>query len=173
EGSQTTSEFSTRSFSRPSAISTFFTTLLGVHGPTQVQFRINAGGTVDNRDRQAQYDLIRHSRQLACLLLSVLVAGVLAPVRSGSSADSDVDRRVDAIIAKMTLEEKIDYLGGTEGFYVRALPELGVPRLRMADGPMGVRNFGPATAMPAGINLAATWDPALAERVGTQIGLDA
>jgi beta-glucosidase len=128
---------------------------------------------VDNRDRQAQYDLIRHSRQLACLLLSVLVAGVLAPVRSGSSADSDVDRRVDAIIAKMTLEEKIDYLGGTEGFYVRALPELGVPRLRMADGPMGVRNFGPATAMPAGINLAATWDPALAERVGTQIGLDA
>jgi len=73
----------------------------------------------------------------------------------------------------MTLEEKIDYLGGTEGFFVRALPELGVPRLRMADGPMGVRNFGPATAMAAGINLAATWDPSLAERVGTEIGRDA
>src|SRR6202050_5448750 len=128
---------------------------------------------VDNRDRQAQHDLMRRSCQLACLLLSVLVAGVLAPVRSGSSADSDLDHRVDAIIAKMTLEEKIDYLGGTEGFFVRALPDLGVPRLRMADGPMGVRNFGPATAMAAGINLAATWDPSLAERVGTEIGRDA
>ena len=128
---------------------------------------------MDNRDRQAQHDLMRRSCQLACLLLSVLVAGVLAPVRSGSSADSDLDHRVDAIIAKMTLEEKIDYLGGTEGFFVRALPDLGVPRLRMADGPMGVRNFGPATAMAAGINLAATWDPSLAERVGTEIGRDA
>jgi beta-glucosidase len=73
----------------------------------------------------------------------------------------------------MTLEEKIDFIGGTDGFYVRAVPQSGVPRLRMADGPMGVRNGGPATAMPAGINLAATWDPALAERVGTQIGRDA
>ena len=44
----------------------------------------------------------------------------------------------------------------------------------MADGPLGLRNFGPATAMPAGtLGLAATWDPALAERVGTQIGRDA
>src|SRR6202050_4204191 len=128
---------------------------------------------VDNRDRQAQHDLMRRSCQLACLLLSVLVAGVLAPVRSGSSADSDVDRRVDAIIAKMTLEQKIDYIGGVDNFHVRAMPEIGVPARRMADGPMGVRNYGPATAMAAGINLAATWDPALAERVGTQIGLDA
>jgi beta-glucosidase len=128
---------------------------------------------VVNRHRQAQRKLLRRSCQLACLLLAVLVAGVQAPVRSGPSPESDLDRRVDAILAKMTLKEKIDYLGGTDGFFVRALPELGVPRLRMADGPLGVRNFGPATAMAAGINLAATWDPALAERVGTQIGRDA
>jgi len=48
-----------------------------------------------------------------------------------------------------------------------------LPRLKMADGPMGVRNFGPATAMAGGINLAATWDPGLAQRVGEQIGRDA
>ena len=42
-----------------------------------------------------------------------------------------------------------------------------------ADGPGGVRNFGPATAMPSGIALAATWNTALAERVGTEIGRDA
>ena len=43
----------------------------------------------------------------------------------------------------------------------------------MADGPIGVRNFGPATAMAGGIALAATWNPALAERVGAELGRDA
>ncbi len=115
---------------------------------------------------------MRRGRQFVCLLVAVSLAGIQA-VRSGSSAESDIDRRVDAILAKMSLEEKIDYLSGTDSFYVRALPELGVPRFRMADGPIGARNFGPATAMAAGINLAATWDPALAERVGTEIARDA
>lgn len=43
----------------------------------------------------------------------------------------------------------------------------------MADGPIGVRNYGPATTMAGGIALAASWNPALAERVGTEIGRDA
>jgi len=80
---------------------------------------------------------------------------------------------VESILSQMTLEEKVDSVSGVDGFYVRGIPRLGVPRFRMADGPLGVRNFGPATAMAAGINLAATWDPALAERVGVQIGRDA
>ena len=128
---------------------------------------------MDDRLRSAQRHILKRAPKVACLLLLLMLAGIETPVRSGSSAQSDDDRRVDAILAKMTLEEKIDYVGGTDGFFVRALPELGVPRLRMADGPIGVRNFGPATAMAAGIDLAATWDPALAERVGTEIGRDA
>ena len=128
---------------------------------------------MDDRSRKVRYGALKLGRRAACLLLLVLLVGMQAPVRSGSSVDSDADRRAEAILAKMTLEEKIDFLGGTDGFFVRAMPDLGVPPLRMADGPMGVRNFGPATAMAAGINLAATWDPALAERVGTQIGRDA
>src|SRR5207248_2468374 len=48
-----------------------------------------------------------------------------------------------------------------------------LPRLKMADGPLGVRNYGPATTMAGGISLAATWDPELAERVGAEIGRDA
>src|SRR5918997_1334961 len=43
----------------------------------------------------------------------------------------------------------------------------------MADGPNGVRHYGPATTMPSGIALAATWNPQLAERVGTEIARDA
>ena len=77
------------------------------------------------------------------------------------------------MLSRMTLEEKIDLIGGVDGFFVRGMPSLGVPPLKMADGPMGVRNYGPATAMPAGINLAATWDTGLADRVGEQIGRDA
>jgi len=92
---------------------------------------------------------------------------------SGPAAASDLERRIDTILNGMTLEQKIDMIGGVDGFYVRSYPSFGLPALKMADGPMGVRNYGPATAMPGGINLAATWDPALAHEVGVQIGRDA
>lgn len=84
----------------------------------------------------------------------------------------DVEKRVEAILSQMTLEEKIDYIGGADSFYVREIPRLGVPRLKMADGPFGVRASGLATTLPAGINLAATWDPAIGERVGLELGRD-
>ncbi len=53
-------------------------------------------------------------------------------------------------------------IGGVDDFFVRGIPRLGLPRLKMADGPIGVRNYGPATAMAGGIALAATWNPLLA-----------
>ena len=84
-----------------------------------------------------------------------------------------LDRRAESILSKMTLEEKIDLIGGVDSFFIRGVPRLNLPRLRMADGPIGVRNYGPATTMAGGIALAATWNPALAERVGTEIGRDA
>ena len=64
-------------------------------------------------------------------------------------------------------------LGGVDGFFIRGIPRLGLPPLKMADGPLGVRNYGPATAMAGGIALAATWNPSLAERMGTELGRDA
>jgi beta-glucosidase len=89
------------------------------------------------------------------------------------AASPEIERRVESILSRMTLEEKIDMLGGVDGFFIRGFPRLGLPRLKMADGPIGVRNDGPATAMAAGIALAATWDPDLAQRVGNEIGRDA
>jgi len=59
----------------------------------------------------------------------------------------------------MTLEEKLDLLGGVDGFFIRDVPRLNLPRLKMADGPVGVRNFGPATAFAGGVTLTATWNP--------------
>lgn len=87
--------------------------------------------------------------------------------------DAGLEARVDAVLAKMSMTEKIDLLGGVDGFYVRAIPEANLPRLKMSDGPVGVRNDGPTTAYPAGFTLAATWDPELANRFGTAIGRDA
>ncbi|HXM51304.1 MAG TPA: glycoside hydrolase family 3 C-terminal domain-containing protein [Pyrinomonadaceae bacterium] len=108
---------------------------------------------------------------LLSISLSPALAQVLAPATAPDPAA--VERRVDSLLGQMTLEEKIDLLGGVDGFFIRGIPRLSLPRLKMADGPMGVRNFGPATAMAGGIGLAATWNPTLAARVGTEIGRDA
>ena len=97
---------------------------------------------------------------------AVLLGAATAVTQSAPSADS--------IVSKMTPEQKIDYIGGT-GFAIRAMPELGLPALEMSDGPLGVRsNLGfPSTTYTAGIALAASWDPEMAERVGAGIGKDA
>jgi beta-glucosidase len=108
------------------------------------------------------------------VVLSLLTAvPVFAQTAAADAAARDIERRVESLLGRMTLEEKIDLIGGVDDFFIRGVERLGVPRLKMADGPAGVRNFGPATAMPAGIALAAAWNPALVERVGTEIGRDA
>lgn len=86
---------------------------------------------------------------------------------------SDVEVRVDSILGQMTVEEKIELIGGINDFYTRPIPRLGVPSLRMSDGPMGVHDYGLTTAYPAGIALAASWDVDLARRFGVAMGNDA
>ncbi len=86
----------------------------------------------------------------------------------GQSSSSE--KKIEELISKMTLEEKIDFIGGYKDFHIRAVPPLGIPQINMADGPVGVRNYGPSTAYPASINLVASWDTALAWRVGNSIG---
>ena len=99
----------------------------------------------------------------ACLALACLAA---APATRPSA-------RVEGLMGKLTLDEKIRMLAGVDTFYAPGTPRLGIPRLRMTDGPNGTRVFGKSTAYPAGVLLAATWDPALARREGEQLGRDA
>jgi beta-glucosidase len=115
--------------------------------------------------------LPRRTLPLAAAALLLLKAAPVTPKSPPTAAE--IDRRAAALLGKMTLEEKIDYLGGVDNFYVRAIKRLGLPAFRMADGPFGVRNVGPSTTYPAGIGLAASWDVALANRVGGAIGRDA
>ncbi len=91
----------------------------------------------------------------------------------GQGAPAGVERRVDAVVAKLSADDKARLLAGVDRFYTRDVPAAGLPRFRMTDGPVGTRNDGLSTAYPAGVCLAASWDPALAEREGVALGRDA
>ena len=97
-------------------------------------------------------------------------ADASAPALPGESLPPD--ERARELLGLMTLEEKIDYIGGDRAFYIRGIERLGIPEIKMSDGPAGCRNWGPSTAYPAPISNAATFDPAVAERVGKSIGRD-
>lgn len=84
-----------------------------------------------------------------------------------------IEQRVDAMLAKLTLEQKLELIGGVDSMFIRAEPSAGFPTLKMSDGPEGVRTWGPDTAYAGGIALAAAWDPNLADKMGQSIGKDA
>ena len=84
-----------------------------------------------------------------------------------------MEQKVDAMVHKLTLTEKIQMIGGQDRMFIRAEPSIGFPRLKMSDGPMGVRTWGPSTAYAAGIGLAASWDTQLAREIGIGIAEDA
>ena len=85
----------------------------------------------------------------------------------------EAKERAAALVARMTLEEKLAYIGGYDAFYIRSIPRLGIPAIRMADGPQCVRNDTRSTLYPCGIALAATWDRSLARAYGRALGRDA
>jgi beta-glucosidase len=84
-----------------------------------------------------------------------------------------VEARVEDLLPRLTLDEKLSMIGGDRDFYIRPIPRLSLPEVKMADGPLGVRNYGPSTAYPATIGLAATWDTGLAREFGASVGNDA
>ena len=88
------------------------------------------------------------------------------------AASASVESRVDSILSQMTLEEKIDYIGGFKGFYIRAIPRLGVPEIKLTDGPVGTHKDGRSTAYPAGVLTASTWNRQLVYELGKQLGRD-
>jgi len=118
---------------------------------------------------------IKSLRLAAAALLFVLASPAPnAQTAAGPVPDSPaIEQRVDAMIAKLTLEQKLELIGGEHEMFIRAEPAADFPQLKMSDGPEGVRTWGPDTAYAGGIALAATWDPALAQRMGASIAQDA
>ncbi len=107
----------------------------------------------------------------ASFLCCILVLPVLGQTPVPDSPA--IEQRVDAMIAKLTLEQKLDLIGGVDSMFIRPEPAAGFPRLKMSDGPEGVRTWGPDTAYAGGIALAASWDPTLANAMGEAIAKDA
>ncbi len=87
-------------------------------------------------------------------------------------------QRAELLLAEMTLMQKLSLLAGdsiiapaTGDPYVgisEGIPELGIPDLRMSDGPVGVRG-SPATAFPTPLSLASSFNPELAWRTGKAV----
>jgi beta-glucosidase len=101
----------------------------------------------------------------------------------GKEIGSEFDTQIDKLVSQMTLEEKIGMLHGNSMFTSGGVKRLGIPELKMADGPLGVReeisrdNWAPAgltndfaTYYPAGGALAATWNNDLAYSFGNSMG---
>ncbi|ATC66110.1 glycosyl hydrolase [Nibricoccus aquaticus] len=89
----------------------------------------------------------------------------------------DATTRADALLAKLSLDEKHQLISGHRGFFTKGFPHHGIPELLMSDASGGVnlrRNLGlpldRSVAFPAPIALAATWNPALAARYARAIG---
>ena len=91
---------------------------------------------------------------------------------------SAMEERIEDLLGQMTLEEKAAVAGGSAMWHSTPIPRLGIPRLKVSDGPIGVRGghegSGVAAAcFPNGSALAATWNPELIEQVGVAIGQEA
>ncbi|MFD0990069.1 glycoside hydrolase family 3 C-terminal domain-containing protein [Mariniflexile jejuense] len=105
---------------------------------------------------------------------------------SGKPITHNYDAKIDSIISKMTLEEKIGMLHGFSMFTTQGIERFGIPELKMADGPLGVReeisrdswaaagwdnDF--ATYYPAGAGASATWNTELLYAFGNSVGEEA
>ena len=96
-----------------------------------------------------------------------------------SPGDTNIEssERIESLIDRLTLDEKIDLIHG--GYdpdelatgYIPGNERLDIPPLSMVDGPMGVRDVT-ATAFPASIALAAAWDTELAYEQGEALGTE-
>ncbi|OAH15091.1 glycoside hydrolase family 3 protein [Streptomyces jeddahensis] len=110
-------------------------------------------------------------------LALALLAGLGATTAGPAAADDpaypfrdprlSVDQRVDDLLSRLTLDEKISLLHQ----YQPAIPRLGIPSFRTGTEALhGVAWLGKATVFPQAVGLASTWDPSLIEKVGSAVG---
>ncbi|ORT60933.1 glycoside hydrolase family 3 N-terminal domain-containing protein [Streptomyces sp. CB03238] len=104
-------------------------------------------------------------------------AAATGPSPAHATAPPTTGDRVDDLLARLTLDEKLTFLHGAkdprslgQAGWIPGVPRLGIPPLRLADGPAGVRVRAHATALPAPVMLASAFDPALAHEYGRVIG---
>lgn len=103
-----------------------------------------------------------------------LIFGEAKSPRESFLQDVTVDRFVERsdspsqkarkILQQLTLDEKIDFIGGYEWFAVRAVPRLGLDAMWMADASSGIRGVGESTVFPCLVSMTASWNRDLIRR---------
>ena len=117
-------------------------------------------------------------RSFMATALAIVIAGVgCTPKKAVSDHPFTVTQehrdRAAALVEQMTLEEKCTYIGGSkDGFYIRPVERLGIPLIRMADGPQGVRNNTKSTLFACGVAAAAAWNEDVVYEMGVALGQD-
>ncbi|WP_066630616.1 beta-glucosidase [Labilibacter marinus] len=102
---------------------------------------------------------------------------------NSSTIDAGVNAKIDSLVSQLSLAEKVSMLHGNSKFSTAAVERLGIPNLKLSDGPHGVREeilphaWDPAgwtndssTYFPTGTALSATWNPSLALATGEALG---
>ena len=121
-------------------------------------------------------------------IIGVIACGLFLNAAAASSQVTDkekvqMEKRIEKLIKKMTLEEKVGLLHGNSKFYVAGVERLGIPEWSLSDGPHGVRaeinrhdwayagwTNDSASYFPTGTAFAAAWNPELAYRRGGGLG---
>jgi beta-glucosidase len=106
---------------------------------------------------------------VAAFVLSALPARAQAPAPDSPA----IEAQAHQMLSKLTLDEKVQLIGGVDSMFTYAEPSIGLPRLKMSDASVGVRTWGPTTAYAGGVALAATWDTSFAYDLGRALGRDA
>lgn len=124
-------------------------------------------------------------------IIGVIACGLFLNAAAASSQVTDkekvqMEKRIEKLIKKMTLEEKVGLLHGNSKFYVAGVERLGIPEWSLSYGPHGVRaeinrhdwayagwTNDSASYFPTGTAFAAAWNPELAYRRGEVLGEEA
>ena len=116
--------------------------------------------------------------QAASVALSATAVATQPPMMNPAQAASDpaVEARVNSLLHKLTVAEKIRLLAGLPGptdMFTYPIPRLGIPAVVMSDGRVGVHDWGADTLFPATVALVATWNKKLCYQEGVAMGRDA
>lgn len=106
----------------------------------------------------------------AALLTTMTTTSISQNIDPYKNSKLPIEQRVDDLLPRLTLEEKLDLLSGKNGGETTDIPRLGIPSLRVTDGPHGVGWGVKATCFPTDISMAASWNPDLVYEVGQALG---
>ncbi len=102
---------------------------------------------------------------------------VLPAVRTTAHRDDRAEQWIDTKVAELTLDEKAALTAGADAWTTVTVERLGIPALKVTDGPNGARGDGwsgaTAACFPVGTALGATWNPELLEEVGAALAQEA